>query len=424
MTSIAARIGGGLPAPFWRLWLASAGSNLADGIFWVALPLLAIRLTDSPVLVAGVTVASRLPWLIFSLVAGALADRLDRRRTMIAVDIFRAGLLGALAVATLAGFASIPVLYVVAFALGVAETLFDTSAQSIMPNIVEGERLSAANSRLYAVELTMNQFVGPPLGGFLAAVALAAAFGTGAAAYLLAAVAIFRIAGTFKPVREGPPTRMHQDIAEGLRYLLRHPLLRVLAVMVGIGNLASSAAFSVLVLYAVNPGPMGLDEVGFGVLLTASAVGSLAGSFIVEPLERRLGRANLLAISIMGYGIPLVVIGLTTNVPAVAVALAVGSFIGIAWNVVTVSLRQRIVPDHLLGRLNASYRLLAWGTMPVGAVLGGLVGEVFGLQAVFLIFGGLQLLLVLGRFVITEDAIRAAELKPPEDPTAAPAPTA
>jgi MFS family permease len=409
LTALATRLGGGLPRSYWKLWSASAGSNLADGIFWIALPLLAIRLTDSPALVAGVTVASRLPWLLFSLVAGALADRLDRRRTMVFVDLFRGGLLGALALATFAGFASLPLLYVVAFALGVAETLFDTSAQSIMPNLVEPDRLSVANGRLYAVELTMNQFVGPPVGGFLAAAGVAMAFGTGAAAYIVAALSLFTIAGTFRPVREGPPTRMHQDIAEGLRYLFRHRLLRVLAVMVGVSNLASSAVFAVFVLHAVAPGPLALDELGFGLLTTTLAVGSLVGSFIVEPLERRLGRANLLSMSMLGFSVPMLLLAFTTDVVLIGVAWVIGSAIGIAWNVVTVSLRQRIVPDRLLGRLNASYRLLAWGTMPVGAALGGLVGETLGLRAVFLIFGGLSLLLVLGRLVVTDAAIGAAE---------------
>ena len=375
-----------------------------------------MRLTDSPALVAGVTIASRLPWLLFALVAGALADRLDRRRTMIAVDLFRAALLGGLAIAAFADVASLAVLYVVAFALGVAETLFDTSAQSIMPNLVEPGKLSRANGRLYAVELTMNQFVGPPIGGFLTAAGVALAFGTGAAAYLLAAMALLTIGGAFRAVRDGPATRIHQDIAEGLRYLLGHRLLRVLAVMVGVSNLASSATFAVFVLYAVAPGPLGLDEVGFGLLTTTMAVGTLGGTFLVEPLERRLGRANLLSVSMAGFGVTLIAPAFTTNVPLIAAVWVLGALIGIAWNVVTVSLRQRIVPDHLLGRVNASYRLLAWGTMPVGAALGGLIGETFGLRAVFLVFGGLSLLLVAGRMVVTDAAIEAAEA------TAAPAP--
>jgi MFS family permease len=407
--NVLVRLGGGLPSGYWKLWLASAGSNLADGIFWVALPLLAVTLTDSPALIAGVTIASRLPWLLFSLVAGALADRLDRRRTMILVDVFRGGLLGALALAAFGGLASLPLLYVVAFALGVAETLFDTSAQSIMPNLVDADRLSRANGRLYAVELTMNQFVGPPLGGLLAAAGIALAFGTGAAAYLLAAAALLTIPGAFRPVREGPSTRLDHEIAEGLRYLFGHRLLRVLAVMVGLSNLASTAVFSVFVLYAVAPGPLGLNGVGFGVLLTSLAVGSLVGTFLVEPLERRLGRANLLAVAMTINSSTLLVPVLTTSVPLIFVVWLVAAAIGIAWNVVTVSLRQRIVPDALLGRVNATYRLLAWGTMPLGAALGGLVGEAFGVPAVFLLFGGLQFLLVLGRLVVTDEAIAAAE---------------
>jgi MFS family permease len=189
--------------------------------------------------------------------------------------------------------------------------------------------------------------------------------------------------------------------------------------MVGISNLVSSAIFSVFVLYAVAPGPLGLNEVGFGVLTTTLAIGSLVGSFIVEPLERRLGRANLLAVSMLGFSAPMILPAFTTNVVVIGAAWIIGSAIGIAWNVVTVSLRQRIVPDRLLGRLNASYRLLAWGTMPIGAALGGLVGEAIGLREVFLIFGALGLLLILGRLVVTDEAIERAEREAKAEPAAA-----
>jgi MFS family permease len=403
------RLGGGLGAAYWKLWSASAVSNLADGIFWIALPLLALRLTDSPALVAGVVFASRLPWLLFALVAGALADRLDRRRTMILVDLVRVGLLGSLSAAILLDVATIPMLYIVAFALGVFETLFDTSAQSIMPSIVPRSRLSLANGRLYAAELTMNQFVGPPLGGLLAAVAIGAAFGTSAVAYLLAALVLLSITGSFRPVREGPPARLDREIAEGLRYLVGHPLLRTLAVMVGISNLGGAAVFAIFVLYAVEPGPLGLSEVGFGLLATAGAVGSVAGSLLAPRLEKVAGRANLLAISIAVMAIAAALPAFTTSVLVVAVGLVLGGMMSMAWNVVTVSLRQRIVPDRLLGRVNAGYRLLAWGTMPLGAALGGAIGEMAGLRAVFIFSGGLTAILLLGRLVITEDAIEAAE---------------
>ena len=403
------RLGGGLGANYWKLWTSSASSNLADGVFWIALPLFAIQLTDSPILIAGVTVVGRLPWLLFVLIAGALADRLDRRRTMVAVAIVRTAVAGGLAVGIVAGVVTLPVLYITAFALGVGETLFDTAAQSIMPSLVSRDHLSRANGRLYAVELTMNQFVGPPLGGLLAGAALALAFAGSAVAFAVGAVGLSLLVGSFRPPQTRTRTSIVADIREGLGYLRRHTVLRTLALMVGVSNLASSAMFAVLVLYAVAPGPMGLDEIGFGLLMTAMAVGSLAGSLLAERFERRLGRADLLAVTVVVGAIGYMAPGLTADPRLVAAAFAVWGTVIVMWNVVTVSLRQRIVPDRLLGRVNASYRLLAWGSQPLGALLGGLGAELFGLQPVFILCGLGTALLVVARRLVTEEAIAAAE---------------
>jgi MFS family permease len=406
---LAGRVSGGLGANYWRLWGSSGASNLADGVFWIAFPLLAIQLTDSPALIAGVTVVGRLPWLVFVLFAGALADRLDRRRTMVSVNVLRTGVAAALAVGVAAGVVNLPVLYVAAFVLGLGETLFDTAAQSIMPNVVERDQLSRANGRLYAVELVMNQFVGPPLGGLLAGAAVALAFAGSALAFAFAALALVLLSGSFRPVRVGPRTSIVADIRVGLRYLLGHRLLRTLAIMVGVMNLASSAAFAIFVLYAVDPGPMGLDAVGFGILSTAMAVGSVAGSLVVHRAERRLGRARLLGTTVVVSAVTIAMPGLTASPWVVGASFAVTGVAVMMWNVVTVSLRQRIVPDHLLGRVNASYRLLAWGSQPIGALLGGLVGEVLGLQAVFVLAGLGTLTLVLALRIVTDAAIAAAE---------------
>jgi MFS family permease len=424
--NLATRASGHLGANYWRLWSASAVSNLADGVFWIAFPLLAISLTDSPALIAGVVVVGRLPWLLFVLVAGALADRLDRRRTMVSVAILRSGVSIVIAVSIVAEFVNLPLLYVAAFVLGMGETLFDTAAQSIMPSIVEKDRLSQANGRLYAVELTMNQFVGPPVGGILAGVAIGFAFGGSAVAFAIAAVLLALLAGSFKPAPRTVQTSVVADIREGLRYLFGHRLLRTLAIMVGTMNLASSAAFAIFVLYAVSPGPMGLDALGFGLVTTTLAVGSLVGSLVVERVEARLGRARLLMLAVGLNAITLVVPGLTANAWLIGVAFAVEGFGIMLWNVVTVSLRQRIVPDALLGRVNASYRLLAWGTQPIGAVLGGVIAEIFGLRAVFLFAGGITALLLFTRAIITDSAIAAAEREGAEEAerlatTAAPA---
>ncbi len=410
MTGVVARIGGGLGRPFWTVLSASALANLADGVFWVALPLLAVGLTDLPALVAGVIAASRLPWLVFALIAGALADRLDRRRTMVLVDIGRVALLGGLAAAVLTNVATIWLLYVVAFVLGILETLFDTAAQSMLPNVVrDNDRLTTANSRLWGVELTMNQFVGPPVGGLLAAAGLAFAFGASAAAYLGAALLLLTLSGTFRAERTGPPTRMLADIGEGMRYQFGHSLLRTMAIVVGLLNLAGGAVWAVLVLYAVAPGPMGLDAVGFGLLLTASAVGTVAGTFLGGTLERLLGKPNLLVACIIVLALDHLVLALTANPFVIGAVMAIGGLLLGAFNPVFVSLRMRIVPGHLLGRVVASFRLLGMGTLPVGALLGGLIAEAFGLQAVFIWAALVTIALLPARLLITDERIGAAE---------------
>jgi MFS family permease len=403
------RASGGLGTRYWRLWSASAASNLADGVFWIAFPLFAVQLTDSPALIAGVSVVGRLPWLVFVLFAGALADRLDRRRTMLAITLLRTAVAAGLAVGIAAGAVDLVVLYVTAFVLGVGETLFDTAAQSIMPNVVERDQLSRANGRLYAVEITMNQFVGPPLGGILAGLGVALAFAGSALAFAVAAVALALLAGSFRPVPAATRTNIFEDIREGLAYLARHRLLRTLALMVGVMNLAATAAFAVFVLYAVAPGPMGLDAAGFGILMTSMAFGSVAGSLLVGRAEVRFGRARLLGITVLVTAVTIAMPGLTTSPWLVGASFAASGVAIVMWNVVTVSLRQRIVPDRLLGRVNASYRLLAWGSQPLGALLGGIVGELLGLPAVFILAGVGTLALVAGTRIVTDAAIAAAD---------------
>lgn len=412
-----------LVSPFSRLVVSSGLSNLADGVFMVALPLVTLTVTRDPAAFAAVTFVYRLPWLLFALPAGALADRLDRRRTMVSVNIGRAGLLGALTTAIALDLHGMSLLYVVAFALGMGETLFDTSAQSIVPNLVPKDRLTRANGRLYAVELTANQFVGPPLGGLLVAVAAAFAVGLSAVAYALGAVALLFVRGSFRTHRAGPPTRLHTDIAEGVRYLARHRVLRTLALCTGVSNLASTAMFAVLPLFVVDPGPVGLSEPAFGVLLIASAVGSLLAGLVGDRVVDALGRTRSLVLSMLLPILLPAAPAITTQVWPLALGMAVAGFWWMGWNIITVSLRQRIAPDHLLGRVNAGYRLLAWGTMPLGAALGGLVGSAFGVRAVFVTSAVLMalcvpLLLSTVSDAAIDDAERDADADTPSDPDA------
>ena len=400
---------GGLDGRFWRLWSASAASNLSDGILSIAIPLLAISLTTSPVLVAGVTIASRLPWLLFALVAGALADRLDRRVTMAAVQLGRVLLLGGLALAVVLGAASIALLYAVVFLLGVLETLFDTTAQAMLPNVVGRERLTTANGRLQAVELTMNQFVGPPLGGFLVALAVAAAIGTTAVAYFGAALTILSVTGSFRAVRQGPAVSIVAEIRDGLSYLFGHQLLRTLAIVIGVVNLANGAFWAIFVLYAVAPGPMGLSEVGFGLVLTAAAVGSVGGTFLAPVAERRLGKANVLAVAVIALAGAYAVIAVAPQPIVVAAVLAIAHGVLTVFNVAYISFRQRVVPDRLRGRVIASFRVVSFGTLPLGALLGGVIGEAAGLPVVFVAAAVFVIAVLPARLLITDARMDAAE---------------
>jgi MFS family permease len=396
---------------FQRLWTATALSNLADGMFQVALPLLALRITRSPAEIAGVLLAARLPWLVFALHAGALADRLDRRRTMVNVDLARVVLIGLLAAVAAAGAERLWILYVVAFALGIGETLFDTAGQSVLPMVVSGDALSQGNSRLFAAEVAMNRFVGPPVGGLLVGIAMGLALVGSAACYLLAAVATALMTGRFLArSAQAPRSRLRADIGEGLRYLWRNPLLRTMALLVGGMNLAVMATVAVLPVFAVAPGPMGLSAFTFGLLLAAGAVGSVVGAFAVRRLQQTLGRARLLRLGVLAAAL-MCAAPLLTQPVLVAGGLAVAGVGEMCWDVVTVSLRQRIVPEQLIGRVNAGYRLVGFGTIPVGAALGGVLGQALGLRWVFGTAAVASLALLLCMGVVTDRAMEAAELE-------------
>jgi MFS family permease len=402
-----------LGLPFWQLWSASSLSNLADGLVKIALPLVAVTLTDSPGLVAGVAVAVTLPWLVFALPAGALADRVDRRKAMVTANVVRAAAVAALAATAVLGLesstAAIWALYAVALLLGTAETIYDTCAQSILPQVVPRDRLPRANGRLIAAELTANEFVGPPLGGLLVAAGTAVAFATPAGLWAVAVGALLLLRGGFAVPRE-EPTTLRTDVAEGLRYLWRHRLLRTLAAMTGLFNFATNATFAVFALYAVGPdSAMGLTEAGYGVLFATIAAGSLIGALLADPIIGHLGRPRSLLLGILGgvgiVGAPV----LTTNSLVIAAAFLIGGLTNALWNVVAVSLRQRITPDRILGRINSSYRLVAWGTRPLGAVAAGLLGELLGLRAVFAVAAGLVLATLVGMTQVTDTAISSAE---------------
>ena len=378
---------------FTRMWTAGTISNLGDGVMLAALPLLAASLSRSPTTVALVTTAGTLPWLLFSLLGGAIADRTDRRRTMSVVDTFRFIAMGLLGLALVTDAESIPLLIIVSFSLGIAETVFDNASQAILPSLVTAERLETANGRLEGAQIVANQFVGPPLGALLFGLSVSAPFFLDAASFAVAALLILTLRGSFRPERVMADSTIRADIAEGLRWLWGHRLLRSLGIALGVMNLIGMAAMTMLVLYAQDV--LHLSDTNYGLLLTTEAAGAVLGSTMASRLARRFGTGTTLILAIAISGGSMLIPALWAQPVAVAASLAVGGFGGLVWNVLTVSLRQTLVPDELLGRVNSAYRMLGWGTMPVGAITGGLIADGYGLRAPFLVAGALSLLLAL-----------------------------
>lgn len=281
---------------FAKLWTASAVSNIGDGVTLVAGPLLVARLTDNPALVAGAAFVQQLPWLLFALLSGAYVDRVDRRRLIIVVNILRGAALTALAAAVFGDWAGIPVIYAVFFVLGAGESLADTAAAALLPAVVPAEKLPSANAKLMATFTVNNQFLAKPLGAWLFAASAALPFAFDAATFLLAAGLLASLrAAPGKP--EPRSTSLKADIAEGVRWLMNHRLLRTLAVTMAVANVVFCGAFAVFVLYARQR--LGLDELGYGLLLTTFAVGGLAGTLLAPRLHRVVPAKVLLRLGLV-----------------------------------------------------------------------------------------------------------------------------
>jgi MFS family permease len=363
-----------LDARYWRLWGAVASSNLGDGLVSLAFPWLASLLTRDPLAIAGVALATRLPWLLFSLQAGVLGDRLDRRRLMVSANTVRAVVAGATAAAVATDLITLPGLYLAAFLLGMCEVVFDNTSQAILPAIVPRDRLERANGTIMGAQMVIADFIARPVAGAIVGVTLSLPFAIDAATAALSAALVATIPGRFRsgPAAGDAPApreRMRTQVAEGLRWLWRHRLLRTLALALGVMNGTSAAIAATYVLFAQEI--LSLDGLGFGLLLAAGSVGGLLGSLLAPNLTTRLRSGPTLTLTIAVPIVGSAVTATTSHAVVVGVAFAAFSFTAILWNVVTVSLRQTLIPDALLGRVNSVYRFLGWGAMPIGTLLGG-----------------------------------------------------
>jgi MFS family permease len=363
------------------LWWQVAISSTGDGMFLTAFPLLAASLTRDPVTIAGVTVASRAPWLIFSLLFGAIADRFDRRILMVTADIVRGLVVALLAGLVLAHDARVWTLYACAFVLGTGEVLHANASQALIPVVVGHDNLVPFNSSMSATQAATETFIGPPIGSALFAVAPALPFVADAVSFGGSVVLAARLPDVHAV--EAPTTRLRDDIREGVRYLWHHAVLRRLAVMIFCLNVAWFAGEAVLVLYTFERLHGG--KATFTALFLAGAAGTVAMQRVIGRIERRLGVAGAMTFMLVLWALGTLGFALATTGAVAMLAFFTMGFGDGLWRVLATSLRQTVTPNHLLGRVNSVHRLFGMGAIPIGAALGGWEAHAFGVDAPFVI---------------------------------------
>ena len=380
-----------LGSSYWKLWTATAISNLGDGVSMVAYPWLASAVTRSPLLIAAAGFASRLPWLVFTLHAGVITDRFDRRKLIVGMDFLRGVLtvfVGTVVFLNRSTFPSLneltkmsdlktnwPIyitLLVTAFLFGLAEVLRDNSAQTLMPSVVDNENLEVANGRMWSAESLTNSFIGPPLGSLLIGIAIFLPFYFDAGSFFFAVALIATLKGSFKPVAKVEPKakiNFKAEIKEGFVWLWAHPLLRPMAIILGSMNGLGTMVGAAYILFAQEV--LHTSVFIFAVLGTAGAIGGTLGGLLAPKVSAKLGSGPSLWLALAAAPLGSLFIGLTSSWQVVWAVTVVESFVAILWNTITVSLRQSIIPSHLLGRVNSVYRFFAWGSIPIGMFIGG-----------------------------------------------------
>ncbi len=375
-----------LRGDFRFLWASAASSNIGDGVLLAAGPLLIASITDSPLAVGMAVFAQQLPWLLFSLLSGAVVDRVDRRLLLVVVDALRAVVIAVLAVAVLVGYDPLWLFYTVLFLLGTGETLADNAFGALIATTVPRHALGDANARLFPTFTLANQLVGPPVGAFLFVAAVWAPFGLAAVVVLLATVLASRMARRPAPDTPTPPVRpgirgVVHDVHEGLVWLWRHDGVRTLALTILVMNITFFGAFATWVLYTRER--LGLNETQFGLILAVSALGGFIGPLVYSVLHHRVGAVWLLRVGLVIETCTHLVLALTRSPWVAAAVMLLFGVHGMVWGIVSTTVRQQATPPPLLGRVNSVYLLASVGGAAIGALLGSLVAQGFGLTAPF-----------------------------------------
>ena len=352
-----------------------------------AAPLLTLTLTNDERLIAGVSFCAAIPWLVLSLPAGVYIDRFDRRKLMIAANVIRAVLFGLIAFSAATGTLSIWIFMAILIGVGCCEVIFDMSAQAFLPQIVPDHLLEKANGRLSSLELITNTFIGLPLGAWAFVLAIGVPFGVNAASFALATllVASIRIPSAKTPKANSEELRnsFKADLTEGLQWLWSNKLIRTLAIMLGIANMTAMFGEAIFVKYAAVE--LGVTGRAYGFLLALTAIGSILGGLLGDKIAKRLGIAQSIVYSYFVFGFVGIIYFFMPYVWAVAIAASFMGLAGTTWNVVTVSLRQRVIPTELFGRVNSVYRFIGTGSIGIGALIGGQIAYSTNLRMPFLV---------------------------------------
>ena len=423
-----------LSANYWKLFSATTFSSLGTGVSGVAFPWIASVLTRDPFVIALISLSGQLPWLIFTLPAGVLTDRLNKKMILIGMDVIR-GLLtvvvgcgvfinrhslhdikdpASMTVSTQWGL--ILLIFAAQLVMGCASVLADNTSQTVMPAVVSTDQLQRANGRLWSAISVSEQFVGPPLGSFLLTAGAFIPFLFDASSFFASAGLIALIASSFHSSSEKPAKKNFTvELQEGFQWLWNHKLIRTLAISLGVFNLATNISMAASILFMQEV--LHVKVFIFALLSTGFAIGGVVGGLVAPKIAEKLGEGRSLTVTLLGIAGATLMVGLARSWIVVWVAEIIVALLSTLWNVVTVSFRQSIIPPHLLGRVNSVYRFFGWGSLPLGSFLGGILVSIalhftnreFALRLPWFVGAGIILAIYLGtRTLLTTSAFESA----------------
>jgi len=363
---------------FNRMWASSVISNLSDGILIAAAPLLAIAWTDSTILISAIGAMVMLPWLLFAIPIGVLVDRVDRRFILAGANATRSAVVGLLALLIATGHKSIYWLLFASFVIGVCEVAADTTAQSLIPQILEEKNFEKGNSRLQISETVIQGFVGAPLSGFIYAIAISLPFfinslGLAVAALLALSIPIKYLQDVRKDDATTEKKKFVADMKFGIRYLYNEKVLRRLVLTTASIGVCYSMGTATMVLFIIKE--LELPERLFGVILTIQGIGAIAGAFVAPRLSKKFGRSRVMTVGITSSSLVLLLQGFSPNIYIFVALATFGGFAISQWNILLMATYQTVIPNELYGRIHGTRRTLVWGMMPIGSLLGGLLAH-------------------------------------------------